>query len=491
MSVVSAFRRPKPFVAAVTVFTSLTLLSTSIAPASSLLRQLSTDPYTNSTSQHKTEAEPDNFAYGNTIISATQVGRFFDGGSSNIGWSTSTDSGATWVNGFLPGITTYQGGQYDRASDPAVAYDAAHNTWMISELPLYNSAGIGAALLVSRSTDGGLTWQNPVTAVDENGLDKSWIACDNSTQSPYYGRCYVEWDNNYNGNLMQMSTSTDGGITWGPPMAPADSASGLGGQPVVQPNGTVVVPISANDSGILSFVSQNGGASWSSSVYVADSITHDVNGNIRTSPLPSAEIDGAGKVYVVWQDCRFRSGCSSNDIVMSTSTDGLTWSAVTRIPIDPLTSTVDHFIPGIGVDKATSGANTHIALTYYYYPVSNCSGDACKLSVGYIASNNGGETWGPSVQLATGMKTSWLANTNQGRMAGDYISTAFTADGKAHPVFSFAHAPTGTLFDQAMYTTAISLVVPPSGSQITGKYDQPVPNAKSDYPKSQKPVTRN
>ena len=35
---------------------------------------------------------------------------------------------------------------------------------------------------------------------------------------------------------------------------------------------------------------------------------------------------------------------------MSTSSDGKTWSAVTRIPIDATTSTVDHFIPGIGID---------------------------------------------------------------------------------------------------------------------------------------------
>ena len=30
---------------------------------------------------------------------------------------------------------------------------------------------------------------------------------------------------------------------------------------------------------------------------------------------------------------------------MSSSADGKTWSAVTRIPIDPLKSTVDHFLP--------------------------------------------------------------------------------------------------------------------------------------------------
>jgi hypothetical protein len=33
---------------------------------------------------------------------------------------------------------------------------------------------------------------------------------------------------------------------------------------------------------------------------------HQVAGGLRTDPLPSAQIDAAGTVYVVWQDCAFR-----------------------------------------------------------------------------------------------------------------------------------------------------------------------------------------
>src|SRR2546421_2322217 len=123
-----------------------------------------------------------------------------------------------------------------------------------------------------------------------------------------------------------MSTSTDGGQTCSPPQTTANAASVIGGQPLVQPNGTVIVPIdNAFETSVLAFRSTNGGASWSSTVTVA-SITNRTNpGNIRSGPLPSAEIDGSGKVYVVWEDCRFESGCSTNDIVMSTSTDGIAW----------------------------------------------------------------------------------------------------------------------------------------------------------------------
>lgn len=56
------------------------------APTSVQLKQLSNDPYTNKSSQHKTEVEPDTYSFGSTIVTALQAGRFYSGGgSSNIG----------------------------------------------------------------------------------------------------------------------------------------------------------------------------------------------------------------------------------------------------------------------------------------------------------------------------------------------------------------------------------------------------------------------
>src|SRR4029453_4420417 len=99
------------------------LLTTTTAYANVPITQVSNDPYTDAQAQHQTEVEPDTFQFGNTIVSAFQVGRVFGGGSSNIGWSTSTNGGATWTNGFLPGITTNAGGTYPQGSDPAVPFD--------------------------------------------------------------------------------------------------------------------------------------------------------------------------------------------------------------------------------------------------------------------------------------------------------------------------------------------------------------------------------
>ncbi|HEX2911524.1 MAG TPA: sialidase family protein [Chloroflexia bacterium] len=447
------------------------ILSANLVAFAATLTQVSADTFTNTTSQHKTEVEPDTFAFGSTIIEASQVGRFTDGGASDIGFATSTDNGVSWTNGTLPGITkiTSSSNPYDRVSDASVAYDAKHNVWLISSLPIIGTTGAG--VIVSRSTDGGKTWGNPVVITSKSGSDKNWTVCDNSTTSPYYGNCYTEWDDNSLGDRIRMQTSSDGGLTWGSAKSPSGTPAGLGGQPVVQPNGTVIVPIaSASETTIGAFRSTNGGSTWSSVSTVASVSKHTVAGNLRSGPLPSAEIDAAGKVYVVWQDCRFRSGCSSNDIVMSTSTNGTSWSAVTRIPIDSTTSGADHFIPGLGVDKTTSGAGAHLALTYYYYPVAGCSAATCQLDVGFISSTDGGTTWSTASQLAGPMTLSWLPSTTQGVMVGDYISTSYGSDGLAHPVFAVANAPSGSTFDEGMYSPASGLTLS-AGSVLANQVD--------------------
>jgi hypothetical protein len=453
-------RRSLPVLVPATAAVSAVLAFAAGAAAAVPLTQLSSDPFTNSSSQHRTEVEPDTYALGSTIVAAAQAGRFFSGGASGIAWATSKDSGTTWRNGVLPGLTKYTGGPYDRASDPSVAFDARHNVWLVSTLELSEAGGVHpVAIVVSRSTDGGLTWGNPVTVTAGGAPDKNWIVCDNRPASRFYGRCYSQWDSTADGNRIKMSTSANGGASWGRALNTNDNARGLGGQPVVQANGTVVVPYGSSSLGqIRAFRSVDGGASWRVSVAVASVARHTVAGGLRTSPLPSAEVDASGKVYVVWQDCRFRASCSSNDIVMSTTTQSSypTWKSVARVPIDSTASTVDHFIPGLGVDPATSGSTARLGLAYYYYPSASCTSSTCQLNVGFVSSANGGATWATPTRLTGPMSLSWLSNTNQGRMVGDYISTSW-AGGKAHPVFVSASAPSGGLFNEAVFSPVTGL----------------------------------
>src|SRR5689334_15237022 len=80
---------------------ALTLATSTVAYANVTVTQVSQDIFTDTQAQHNTEVEPDTFASGSTIVSAFQVGRVSGGGSSDIGWATSTNGGATWTHGYL------------------------------------------------------------------------------------------------------------------------------------------------------------------------------------------------------------------------------------------------------------------------------------------------------------------------------------------------------------------------------------------------------
>ncbi len=458
LSFISRFRWPMRALAALTFALVLGLSSTILAFAQVTLTQISSDPFTNATSNHKTEVEPSTFTFGSTIVSAFQQGRFFDGGGSDIGFATSTNGGQTWVHGSLPSTTVNSTppGPYARASDASVAFDARHSVWIISYLGIVNPSG-PVDVDVSRSTDGGKTWSAPVI-VNASGdfNDKNWTTCDNTVKSKFYGNCYTEFDDFSKLNLFSMSTSSDGGLTWGAPTTNPNHTCVIGGQPVVQPNGTVIVPIDdCQETQILSITSTDGGNTWSNPVIAAQLLNDGHPGNIRSPDLPSAEIDSSGKVYVVWTDCRTENFCNSgnNDLLLITSSDGTTWSSPARIPTSSVgctsASCVDILIPGLAVDTNTSGSTAHLAVVYYTFPTIFCNATgtrntpACQLNVGFLDSTDGGAHWSFPVQLAGPMKLTWLPLTTQGFMVADYLSTAIVPGAaNANPVFEVAFQPT-------------------------------------------------
>ena len=115
------------------------------------------------------------------IVSAFQVARISGGGGADIGWATSLNSGISWSQGYLPGLTQWEGGgPNSAASDAAVAYNAKYGKWLICTLPIGNNFDTVA---VSRSTNG-VTWDNPIYVITNQDADKNWITCDNSPSSP-------------------------------------------------------------------------------------------------------------------------------------------------------------------------------------------------------------------------------------------------------------------------------------------------------------------
>jgi hypothetical protein len=416
-------------------------------------RRLSVDPSTNPAGQHETSVEPADAAWGTTVVAAYQVGRFASGGASFIGFAVSNDSGRTWTRGLLPSVTAESNppGPESAASDPSVAYDSAHGEWLISTLTIERG---GTRVMVAHSSDG-LHWSAPVTAAAGPALDKDWITCDNGTSSPFRGRCYDEYtDDDQNTTVGQ--SSDDGGVTWSAPVRTTGIL--VGTQPAVLPDGTLVT-IAGNYAGeqaltgtIESLRSTDGGATFTRTTLAT--LTSANNDPMRAISLPSLAVDGAGTLFASWADCRFRPSCGANDIVISTSTDGVVWSAPVRVPVAPVSSTLDAMIPGLGADPSRPG---HLGLVYAYYTPGSCAKGACTLGIAFVQSPDGGTTWTKPLRLdVEPMQMPWLPLA-EGRMVGDYFATAFAGD-RIVPVFALAIAPTGRRLHEAIFASSLPSV---------------------------------
>jgi BNR/Asp-box repeat len=149
------------------------------------------------------------------------------------GFFTSKNGGQTWVDGQIP-MRSGNG-----AGDPSPAFDAEHDVVLMAQLE--NTGGQGGAFVtqgdvsVSRSTNGGINWSEPVTVFQGKGAgigpannavfyDKEYVTCDNWPESDFYGRCYLTTSRFLNGprgsyaeSPIWFSYSDDGGRTWSPP----------------------------------------------------------------------------------------------------------------------------------------------------------------------------------------------------------------------------------------------------------------------------------
>ena len=179
----------------------------------------------------------------NLYVSVTQ----FDSSQSNteISVSHSSDGGSTWTT--VPVDTEQFSPNIDQFSDVTTGKDGTvYVTWMrcTANGPSGDCGGTTATMMFSKSTDGGNTWSTAVAvgkanlAPDNCGayygcLPNTFervsnipaVGVDNS-KGPNAGHLYVV-DYNYNGtNLrVQVTTSTNGGTSWGKAVAVAPKSA--------------------------------------------------------------------------------------------------------------------------------------------------------------------------------------------------------------------------------------------------------------------------
>ena len=397
-------------------------------------RRIHRDRHTNAESQHESEVEPDSQTVGQTTVAVFQVGRNRTGGAASIGFSTSKDGGRTWREGTLPGLTTNTTprGPSVRASDPVVAYDAAHGVWLANTLAI---AADATRLTIHRSTDG-LSWGAPIDAALSRSAnlayDKNWLTCDNGAASPFRGRCYLAYtllvgDEDF----LALQYSNDGGRTWTPQVTLRISVTGV--IPVVQPDGKLVLAFWSGRTGMVAVPSTDGGVSLGSPVTISDLRSRETR-PLRAPSLIAADVDAKGRIVVVWQDCRFNAGCTANDVVLSRSTDGTTWSPPVRV-----TSGRNAVMPTLGVEPGTD----RIAIAYYVIQPNGIDAE--------LVTSTDGVRWSAPQRLnPRRMPLAWLPDTTLGRMLADYIGVSWSG-GRPLVVYALASPPKQGEFRQAIY----------------------------------------
>jgi hypothetical protein len=280
------------------------------------------------------------------------IWRDFRLGYRRIGVGTTFDAGVTWSDSLLIGTD-----EYPRASDPVMSYTAGGDI-LACVLSLSFDQSI-SALHVYRSTDGGTSWSDQVTAVDEGGAfgfeDKQWINVDR-TGGIYNDRVYIPWTR-FGATTNIMITHSETPIQYSIPVQVSDVPSVQWPTVTVGPDGMVYVAwVSFSNDRIVIDRSSNGGASWGADMTVTPlSFTSgNINGGITTFAFPAMEADISGGVfngmlYVVYAN---QATDGNLDLYVRRSSDqGSTWTAPIRINDDAVGNHIDQFHPWLSIDE--------------------------------------------------------------------------------------------------------------------------------------------
>jgi len=380
------------------------------------------------------------------------------------GWGFTTDAGTTWT---FPGVLE------DNVfrSDPVLGSDEAGNFFYLSLLESFCENMYG-------SMDFGQTWTRLQPDGDAGGGDKQWFTID-KTGGTGHGFQYQAWSTAApcNGFGSQFSRSTDGGITWMNPVA-------IPSQPVwgtldVDTNGNLF--IGGGDFGSSFFCVRSSNAQ---NPAVTPTFDQNVSVNLGGSVLFGAPINPgglAGQIFLAVD----RSGTATNnniymlatvqqfsasngsDIMFSRSTDGgMTFSSPQRITDDPVDQNKWHWfgtlavapdgrIDSVWLDTRNAANNTDSQLFYSW-------------------STDGGVTWAPNVAVSNPF-TPFEGYPVQNKM-GDYITIVSdnTGGDVAYPA-TFNFNPNSGQHEEDVYYVRVSPSGVPTPTPTPSQTPTPTP----------------
>lgn len=393
--------------------------------------------------------------------------RFATGGAVDIFYAWTHDGGAVWHQSRLPGLTKAVGGTYNRASDPVVAFGADGSVYVSS---LVFDVTCPTAVAVSRSTDGGATFGNPVLAQHSNACaasdDKNWLVTDTQPSSPFYGRIYQFWTEFLAGagSPQVVRWSDDHGQHWSS-THPLDSrkAFAQNSQPFVQPNGAITDTYlysghalgngirqgfilrngTAAGSGvsIVAQTSFDGGATWTKPTVVARNIGGGP-ADIRCCLPMMAGDHVTGRMFQVWN----ANGPGVQDaVLLSSSGNGMTWTH--PVQVTPGNNPNVQYI-----NAAVAVANGRVYVSYGRRDLNRPNIIQQELTW----SSDGGKTFAPPIVLGPPSNLKYAAVAG-GKFPGDYTGLSATPARVANAwvVSSKPSNPTAA-YHQVLYGATLS-----------------------------------
>ena len=372
------------------------------------------------------------------LLATFQEGRTTTGGAADCGYAVSHDGGLTWKRSLIPNLAKPSGGPFMVASDP-VAGIAADGTAYLNTLGVRSQEPVttGAAL-VSRSLDGGVTFEPPVIAYEspnnEFFPDKNWMAINTFPETATAGRVVVTFTlfSNTGGTSRPIGRvlSDDKGQTWSPPAYIHDpNTDSQGSQPVFLPDGKLAIsywnfnktPQTNVDDFIELVVSEDGGNTFGPPRFVTTVAFYD-HPRIRDAiVLPSMTASrGSGDLFIVYQA---RHDGGSPRIMFTKSTDqGASWT--TPIPISDNPAGLAVINPAVAASP--DGQKIDVA----FYDARDNPDSLTRLDMYLAQSFDGGATWQPNIRLTPVSTDAALAPmsgnnpNNPNFMLGDYQGIA-------------------------------------------------------------------